>query len=308
MSSIDNQMDINSSIGSPLQIDLPAVLRKKLGDKRARRIPRVLVRLLEKIIDTDSLNDMLASCHPKRGAEFAKALIDYLGVRVHVSGEDRLPPVTERRIIFACNHPMGGVEGIALIAWMHRRYGGEVYVMVNDILMAVEPLKEVFLPINKHGRQSHSSAQGVERVLMSDNPILIFPSGLVSRLNKDGVIADKPWRKYFVNAAIKYQRQIVPLYCDGRNSNFFYRFARLRERLGIKINLEMVRLPREVTRMKVKDLHIVCGQAVDHKQLRGGSEATDTALKIRETSYALKSQVNENSRSETSADHGDNNN
>ena len=286
--SIDNTLEHSTPGSGPMQIDLPAVLRKKLGAKRARWVPKLLVRGLEKAICADGLNALLRECHPREGADFARGVIEALGVNVEVSGKDRLPPAAERRVMLVSNHPMGGIEGLALIDLMSRRYGGNVYVMVNDILMAVEPLQGVFVPVNKHGSQSHASAERLEQVLSGDDPVLIFPAGLVSRLGADGAIADKTWRKTFVNAAIKYRRTVVPLYCDGRNSGFFYRFAQLRERLGIRLNIEMVCLPREVLRMRGKTLHIACGEPIAWSELRGGPEAQSTALEIRRRADALK--------------------
>lgn len=93
--------------------------------------------------------------------------------------------------------------------------------MVNDLLMAVEPLSEVFLPVNKHGRQSRTSTAQIDSTFASDAPIIIFPAGLVSRKQKDGSIADLRWRKMFINKAVSTGRDIIPIYFNGQNSSFF---------------------------------------------------------------------------------------
>ena len=55
------------------------------------------------------------------------------------------------------------------------------------------------------------------------------------------MVSDTPWRLNFIKRAHASGRKIVPLYVEGRLSDFFYRIARLRERLGIKLDDEMFR-------------------------------------------------------------------
>ena len=46
--------------------------------------------------------------------------------------------------------------------------------------------------------------------------------------------------------AREYQRDIVPIYFEGRNSNFFYALAYLRKLLHIKVNIERFYLVDEM--------------------------------------------------------------
>ena len=271
----------------PLQIDLPAVLRAKLG-ARARFVPRWLVHRLERYICVDELNRLLRDHYPARGAEFCGRVLDDLGVTVKVEGLDNLPPATDRRVLFACNHPLGGADGLALIKFMHDYYGAPVYVVVNDILMAVEPLRDVFLPVNKHGQQAAGDVRRFDAVLDSDNPVLFFPAGLVSRLHDDGGIYDLPWKTTFVNKAIATGRSIVPLYFSGHNSRAFYKLARRRQRMGLKFNIEMLRLPRELVRLRDTGLTIRCGRPVPVTDLRGGAQARQTVQHVRDLCYSMQ--------------------
>lgn len=276
---------VKSTGAQPMRVDVGSVLRQKLG-RKSRYLPHFAVRILERIICQDRLNEILAHHGHLRGADFCKAALRELNITVQVTGLDRLPPRTHRRVMFACNHPLGGPDGLALIQFMHDYYGGEVFVVVNDILMAVDPLKDAFVPVNKHGAQRHEGARIFDSVLDSDNPVLFFPAGLVSRKRK-GVIADLPWKRTFVNKAILSHRDIIPLYFSGTNSRTFYRLARLRERLGIKFNIEMIRLPRELVRLTDKTLTINCGEMIPWTELRGGKDVEKTVSRIREAVYAM---------------------
>ncbi len=64
------------------------------------------------------------------------------------------------------------------------------------------------------------------------------------------------WKKSFVTQAIDHKRLIVPVFIEGRNSNFFYNFANLRKRLGIKANLEMLFLPDEMFKQRDQTIKV----------------------------------------------------
>jgi putative hemolysin len=271
-----------------LQIDVKAVLAAKLG-KRARYVPGFVVRALERAVCIDRFNALLRSNAGRRGADLARGVLRDLDVTVDVAAAVA-PNPAQRRLLIVSNHPLGGPDGLALIAHFQEYFGGQVYFIVNDMLMAIEPLRDVFVPVNKVGAQSRTSVTAIDQVFASPHPVLIFPAGLVSRLGDDGSICDLEWKKMFVNKAIEYQRDILPVFVSGKNSMFFYRLARLRKRLGIKFNIEMVRLPRELFNLQHKTLHIVCGGVIPWQTLSGGADARATADKIKQTVYNLKTQ------------------
>lgn len=270
----------------PIRIDLQRVLRDKLGTK-ARFVPRFIVRRLEKTICADQLNALLRNNYPRTGADFCRAVFDDLGVSIRASGTHRLPPASHRRVVIVSNHPLGGLDGMALIDFFSQYYGGRIFFIVNDLLMAVKPLDNVFVPINKHGVQSRESARTIDDLFAGDDPILIFPAGLVSRLGDDGTVRDLEWKKMFVNRAVSSHRDVIPVFFSGENSKFFYKFARRRKRLGLKFNIEMIYLPREVFRSAGKTFTIVCGDTIPYTRLEGGARAANTAAEIKKCVYEL---------------------
>lgn len=265
----------------PIRIDLEAVLDSKLG-ARARRVPRWVVRRLEKLICQDRLNEMLRVAYPRRGADFCRAVLQHLSIRLDVRHEERLPD--DARAIFVSNHPLGGLDGMALIMFIADHYGCEPRFVVNDLLMAVEPLSDVFLPINKHGSQSRTAAGDIDAAMASDVPIIIFPAGLCSR-RRGGVIADLQWHKMFLQKARQSGRPIVPIHFGGHNSSRFYRAASWRERLGIKLNIEMALLPGEVFRAEGSAFTITCGTPIAPTSI--GTDLRAEASHIRSLVYSL---------------------
>ena len=270
------EKEIKKTADAPIEIDLAKVLKARKGTSH---IPRWVVSALERLICQQQLNDMLRYAFPRRGAEFCRAVLEHLGITVSIEGAARLP-APERRVIYVSNHPLGGLDGLALIDRITARHGVEPAFIVNDFLMAVEPLSEVFMPVNKHGAQSREASIAIDRVMASDRPVVIFPAGLCSR-RRHGVIADLQWHKMFVVKARKYNRTVVPLHFCGRNSSKFYNIARLRERLGIRFNIEMILLPGEVFKARGKHFSIICGDPIAPDEMLG--DPNQVAASIRQT-------------------------
>ena len=241
-----------------MRIDVDKVLRERLP-KHYRYIPRFAVRWLERTICQDQLNAILLKMAGKNSVDAATAALDEMDITVRATGLEQLP---EGRYMFVSNHPLGGLDGLALISLLGNRYDKNIKFLVNDLLMAVEPLRGVFLPVNKYGSQSRAAATQIEEALKSDAQFITFPAGLCSRMQPDGTIADLPWQKAAVAHAVNYQRDIVPIYFDAHNSRFFYRFAKWRKKLGIKFNIELIFLPKEMIKQCGATLRVFIGKPI----------------------------------------------
>lgn len=270
-----------------LKIDLDAILRGRLGGKY-RFVPRFLVGWLQRTICQDRLNDFLARHGHKCDADFCHALVyDELRITTDFVGEENLPPSSLRKVLFVSNHPLGGLDGMILIDYLQRRYGGKLGFVVNDLLMAVKPLRGVFLPINKHGKQSKDSARAIDEFFESDNPMVMFPAGLCSRLDQNGDVRDLEWQKMFVGKARRSGRLIIPIHFCGENSPFFYKFARNRKRLGLKFNIEMIYLPREVFMAEGKRFEIRFGKPIELSDFNASMNSSQIAQAIKDEVYKL---------------------
>ena len=268
--------------GELVKIDVDKVLRTRLP-KHYRYIPRFLVRWLERTICQDRLNTILEKMADKNSVDAATVALDEMGITVNASGLDELPL---GRYMFVSNHPLGGLDGLALISLLGNRYERNIKFLVNDLLMAVTPLRGVFLPVNKYGRQSREAASEIDVALSSDNQIITFPAGLCSRMQPDGSIADLPWQKAAVVHAVNYQRDIVPIYFDARNSSFFYRFAKWRKRLGIKFNIELIFLPKEMLKQSGSTLHFVVGKPIAWSSFDAHAPKREAA-RLRDIVYSM---------------------
>ncbi|MDE6377631.1 MAG: glycerol acyltransferase, partial [Duncaniella sp.] len=187
-----------------MRIDIDSVLRQRLP-RHYRWIPRALVARLEKLICQDELNALLTHNAHLAGADFARGVIADLGVTYELRGT--LPDPARSRVVLTSNHPLGGLDGLVLAAATAGLYPGHTpRFIVNDLLEAVEPLRSIFLGVNKHGSQDRGKAARIDRAFEGDDPIVMFPAGLVSRRNASGGIADLTWHKMAVVKAISSRR------------------------------------------------------------------------------------------------------
>ncbi|HCC51922.1 MAG TPA: glycerol acyltransferase [Porphyromonadaceae bacterium] len=266
-------------------IDVKQVLRSKLKDK-ADKIPGFVVNYLIRIIHQDEINEIIRKYQDLQGVEFMEALVkDYFKVRLHIKHEENLPP-GEGRYIFVANHPLGGFDGICLSYFIGKHYNSKIKYFVNDLLLAIPNLRSIFIPINKHGSQSKEAVRKMDEAYESDNQIITFPAGLCSRRHK-GVIRDLAWKKSFIQKAVEHKRDIVPIYFEGRNSNFFYRLANIRTFFNIKMNLEMLYLPDELFKQKNKSFGIHIGKPVSWQMFDSGKKAGEWAVRMKEEVYKL---------------------
>ena len=246
---------------APFQIDVDEILRSKAGEK-AKRIPRFVVSWLKRRLHQDQVNDFLQKAGDQEGVPWLKAVLDYLDTKVEVKGLENLPSDADgSRFTFVSNHPLGGQDGVALGYVLGTHYEGRIKYLVNDLLMFLPGLAPLCIPINKTGKQSRQFPAMVEAGFSSDKHILMFPAGLCSR-RRHGVIRDLPWNKAFITKSVQHQRDVVPIYFSGRNSNKFYTIANVCKMLGLKFNLAMLYLVDELFKNQHKTFEVHIGRPI----------------------------------------------
>lgn len=243
------------------KVELGKILKDK-NPKLARLVPGFIIRWLESLICARQINHVLDNYSAQPPIEFIGSTLDYMGVSYMLHHTENIPK-RDSRVIFAANHPLGGLDGLMLAHGLAKFIPeSEIKLIVNDILMNIEPLRPMFVPINKHGTQNAVYAKAQRELYESNRAIITFPAGLCSRLIH-GEITDPEWKRNFIVKAAETSRTIVPTYIKGRNSMLFYRVALLRKRLGIKANLEMILLPREMFAQHGKHVDIYFGQPIE---------------------------------------------
>ena len=235
----------------PLQFDIRAVLKSKAPNAK---VPEFLIRYLERITHIEQMNAFLRKYSDLKDYDFIdKVIAEELGCSASIDGIENIP-TGDRPVIFVSNHPLGGLDGMIIAQLIHRTRQQQasprpLKVIVNDLLMFLEPLADLWAPVSKLGKFSHAQALEQQRMWESEADVLTFPAGACSRLqriNHSWLIQDLEWQKNFVQRAVEYKRDVVPIYFEGRNSRFFYALAFIRKLLKIKLNIEMLYLVDEM--------------------------------------------------------------
>ena len=226
-------------------IDIDKILRSRLGSK-ARWVPGFAVNWLKRITHEDDNNRFLWEARDLKGTPWLEACLKYLDASVDVEGMENLPAKDDGRLYtFVSNHPMGGIDGVALGSIIGRHYDDRFRYLVNDLLMNLPGLAPLCIPINKTGSQSRDFPRIVEAGFKSDYHILMFPAGLCSR-RRNGEIRDLPWKKTFITKSVETHRDVIPIHFGGRNSDFFYRLSNISDRYVKKVNIAMLFLVDEM--------------------------------------------------------------
>jgi putative hemolysin len=262
-------------------LDIEKVIKSK-NPKLLKFLPRFIIRYLKRIIHQDEMNETIYKHRDKFGLDFVDATLKDFNITIEVKGLESIPP--KGPITIVSNHPLGGMDGMAFFQAVGK-VRKDVVFPVNDLLMALPGLKVIYVPINKHGLNTQN-IDIIEQTFASDKAILYFPAGLCSR-KKRGKIVDLEWKKTFISKAKKYQREVIPTFIDGRNSNFFYNLANLRKFLGIKVNFEMLYLVDEMYKQKNKTITVTFGKPISYKTFDNTLKDVQWAEKVKQEVYAL---------------------
>ena len=266
-------------------IDVEEVFKSK-APKTAKWIPSFVFKYLKKILHQDEINSMISRGEGLYGLPFVDIVLKEFNTKVETEGSEN---IKGNRLLFASNHPMGGLDGIALIDTVGRFYP-DVVTPVNDILLFVPNLRPLFIPVNKHG----SNAENIKLfndTFAGDKTICYYPFGLCSR-KKNGKIIDLEWKKTFISKARTYQRDIIPTHISGRNSDFFYNLSNILKTLHVKANIEMLFLVNEFYKQKNKTLKITFGKPIPWQTFDKRYNDTVWADKLRKFSYKIADNYN----------------
>ena len=277
-------------------IDIERVIASK-NPTLLKVIPGFVISYLKRILHQDAINGYIFRNRDKVGLEFVDAILEEFGANIEVADTGYQIPdkksdsssgirhLASGRYIIVSNHPLGGLDGMALLQVVGRIRQDLVFP-VNDILMNVPGLKPLFIPINKHGKNT-DNVRIIDETFASEKVILYYPAGLVSRKQKGNVIRDLEWKKTFITKAKRYHRDVVPVHISGQNSNFFYNLSNWRKRLGIKANLEMLYLVDEMEKQRDKPIYITFGDPIPYTTFDKTRTDRQWAEWVKERVYAL---------------------
>lgn len=268
---------------SKKSIDIEAVISNK-NSKLLRHIPKFLIRWFEHFLHINEINDIIYNNQNASPYTSVEGILRDFQAIIRSHNIEKIPK--EGRILIASNHPLGGMDGLALMQEVSKARK-EILFPVNDLLLHIPVLEPLFIPVNKHGSNAEN-IQLFNDAFASDKTLLYFPAGLCSRQNRAGEIMDLEWKKTFLAKSIASKRDIIPTFTDGKNSNRFYRLARWRSRLKMATNIEMLFLPDEMFKQKGRITDIYFGDPIPYTFFDKSRKPAEWATLLRAYIYTLK--------------------
>lgn len=264
------------------QIDIDAVIQKR-NPKLKRLLPGFVMSYIKYIAHQEEMNGFLRVHGDKFGFEFLEEGLKFVGVPRTLNNWEHLPK--GNRYVIAANHPLGGIDGISLLYELIQHLG-HAKVIANDLLMNIVNLRPLFVGVNSFGHNSRDHLKDIEASLASDENIIIFPAGLVSR-RINGVVKDLEWKKTFIQWSTRYQRDVVPIHISGQLSNFFYNLSNIRKKLGVKANIEMFYLAHEMFLQRGKPITMTCGKPIPYTSFDNSRKPNEWAHLVQDHIYKL---------------------
>lgn len=180
-----------------------------------------LKRLLGWLLNEQAFADFATRYPHLRGLDFVEQALTQLDFDYRVSEAQLEHIPASGRVILVANHPIGSLDGLALLQLLGR-IRPDVKIVANQLLAQLAPLRPLLLPVdNMEGKTDRQAILAMNEHLTHEGALVIFPAGEVSRLGLKGV-KDGPWQAGFIKLAQRTRTPLVPIHLGGRNSLWFY--------------------------------------------------------------------------------------
>jgi|WetSurSiteA1Bulk_404760.scaffolds.fasta_scaffold00015_18 putative hemolysin len=271
------------------QIDIAKIIDES-NSQLLKKLPRFVVKWIAKIIRQDEMNRILCKYPDCVGVDFLTKMIEEFNLKFDIEGKENLPE--NGKCFFVANHPLGVIDGLVLGFTVYEKYGS-FKAIANEAFLFLPQVHQFIAAVNVFKGSSREYIKALDDTYNLEISITHFPAGEVSRLY-NGKVQDSSWQKSFITKAISSKRDIVPFYFYDRNSSLFYVVYMIRQLFRIKINLELVLLPREMFKKKNKTIRVVIGKPISYQMFDESLSHWDWAQKVRSNVYELGNNKSKN--------------
>ena len=267
-----------------IQLNIKQIIRSQ-KNKTVAGLPGFAIHLIRWWVKEKELNALLRQTSHLKDFEFVEAINREMHLNFEIEGLEHIPK--QSNLIFVGNHALGGLDFFVLVHALKQAGFTKNNHPANEVLMSVKPLSGILVPINVFGKVTAQDRLLLDKRL-SDNsvPVTMFPSGEVMR-KYHGQPDDGLWRSGFVKYAQKYHKDVIPFYIPTENSKIFYRVANWRRKLGIKANIELFWLSRELLKKKHKTLKIKFGKTIPWQTFDDSKTRHEWAAEVKKIAYKL---------------------
>ena len=251
--------------------------------------PKIVETIMHWLI-LDKCNEVHGRYCYTTGVPFSNLLIDdAYKIKKRIDNEEVLDRFADTPFVTVSNHPLGALDGIALIHLIASRRP-KYRVMVNMILGHITAMRPNFIAVDQSASTDPAkravSVAGIRqalRQLADGEPIGFFPAGAMSKTNWKYKTVDREWQESVLQIIWRAKVPVIPIYFHDKNSlwcNF----------LGHALwQARSLRIPAEVFRKVGKTLHVSVGEPVSPEEQREhASNPNELGVYLREKTYALR--------------------
>ena len=266
---------------------------------------RKLASLLERLLGLSRLAKCYESASKHIGIQpFLSGVLSDLNVAVTVIDEQdvftNLPQ--EGPLLIVANHPLGGLEGVAITKLLLARRA-DTKVLTNNLLTRIPELKSTFIGVDVLSKNAtRENAKGIRAAsshLKAGGALLIFPAGKVASVNiRSAKVEDHRWNRFAGNLLRRSGAACLPIYVDGYNSRLFY-FMGL-----IHPMLRTLLLPRELANKVGSELKLIIGEVIKPQEIKrfDDDRAVTDYLWMATAFLKRHTRINEDTKSSCSID------
>ena len=264
-------------------LNIEATLNSKFPNLDQSLKGRLAKKFIKRFAHEDEINEFIQSHPHLEGVSFIHKAFEHFDFAYHICSASRKNIPAQGRVIIVANHPIGTLDGMALVD-MVRSIRKDVKVVANELLAQVKPLRSCFFAINNMSpRASHKTQfKAMTDALELDQAVIVFPAGEVSRFGRKG-IKDADWKTGFLKLAKKTNTPILPLYIEARNSLTFYGASMLYKPLGTML------LMNEMFNKNGRTIGLKTGKLIPAQEISNSPlPLNELAQKVKKSVYQLK--------------------
>ncbi|HEY6529747.1 MAG TPA: GNAT family N-acyltransferase [Cellvibrionaceae bacterium] len=229
------------------------------------------LRVLKALLRQDAVNIFLYKHQALEGCDFIDAIFDYFDFSYSVSLRDRANIPAEGRVVIVANHPIGSLDGLALIKLVSE-VRPDVKILANQMLSHFAPLKRFLISVDNFAAVPHArkGIKALMQALSEEQAVIVFPAGEVSRAQPTGV-KDGQWKPGFLHIARRASAPVLPICIKAKNSWYFYGASWLFKPFST------ILLAQEMFNKQSKTIHFLVGETIHPEQLQS-DQLNDRAL------------------------------
>ena len=134
--------------------------------------------VLKKLFHQKEINAFIETHRHLEGLEFNDAVLEHFNFSFQVSSKDRARIPDQRRVLIVANHPLGSLDGLALLKLVSE-IRTDVKIVATTLLNCIDPLQSLFLSVGNLAESANhrDNLNQIVEALEAEQAVILFPTG-----------------------------------------------------------------------------------------------------------------------------------